>query len=100
MPCQSYGPDESNYSHSFTNGGHEYIKIADAATRAACDLRTILRRGGKESDLTEETKAWIKQHDELDAKRVAIENECGLREKTRQTGLAKLTLDERRALGL
>jgi len=76
------------------------MEEADAATRAACDLRTILRRGGRESDLCPETREWIKRHDEWDARRAAAEEAAGLREKVRQAALNKLTLDERRALGL
>lgn len=73
---------------------------ADAATRAACDLRTILRRGGGESDLCAETRQWIKRHDEWDARRIAEENAAGQRQQVKQAALDKLTLDERRALGL
>lgn len=75
-------------------------KAADAATRAACDLRTILRRGGVESDLTPETRRWIKQHDDEDARRIAQENAAGIRQRTKQAALDKLTLEERRVLGL
>jgi hypothetical protein len=73
---------------------------ADSATRAACDLRTILRRGGNESDLTVETREWIFRHDAWDAQRIASENAAGTRDKVKQAALDKLTLDERRVLGL
>jgi hypothetical protein len=73
---------------------------ADAATRAACDLRTILRRGGTEQDLTVVTREWIARHDAWDAKRIKIEEASGERERVRQQALNKLNLDERRALGL
>lgn len=91
MPCrcEDYSGDDSHYE-----------KEANAATRAACDLRTILRRGGKEEDLTQETRKWIAKHDKWDAKRIAEENARGEREKVKKRALNKLTLDERRVLGL
>lgn len=90
MPCRC----ESDYTQT------DLIRAADAATRAACDMRTILRRMNKEGELTVETRRWIKQHDAEDAKRIAEENAKGIRERTRQTALDKLTLEERRVLGL
>ena len=72
----------------------------DAVTRAACDLRTILRRGGTEDDLCAETREWIAAHDDWDRRRIEQEQRDGIREATRNRGLEKLTLDERRALGL
>lgn len=83
--------------------GLDIIRLRDeanAATRAACDLRTILRRGGSERDLCSETRKWIKRHDEWDERRIAEENAAGQRQKVKQAALDKLTLDERRALGL
>ena len=70
------------------------------STRAACDMRTILRRHGLEGELTVETREWIGIHDAQDARRIKIENENGTREKTRNAALDKLNLDERRVLGL
>jgi len=90
MPCQSDPFD----------GLHEAHQEATAATRAACDLRTILRRGGKEIDLTAETLAWIAKHDKADKERIKEEEENGIRERTKRRALDKLTLDERRVLGL
>ena len=75
-------------------------KNADAATRAACDMRTILRRHNLEQDLCSETRRWIAKHDKDDKERIAVENANGLRAKAKQRGLNKLTLEERRALGL
>jgi hypothetical protein len=74
--------------------------LADKATRAACDMRTILRRHNLEEELTLETRRWILKHDKEDADRIAIENAAGIREEARKRGLRKLTLEERRALGL
>jgi uncharacterized protein YecT (DUF1311 family) len=73
---------------------------ADKATRAGCDMRTIIRRHNLEKELTVETRAWIKKHDAEDARRIAEENASGLREKVKQQALDKLSLEERRVLGL
>jgi len=83
--------------------GEEAIRLreeADIATRAACDMRTILRRNNLEKELTVETRKWIKKHDKADAERIKEENEAGIREKVRLNALDKLTLEERRVLGL
>jgi len=73
---------------------------ADKATRAACDMRTILRRNNLEHELTRETRKWIAQHDAEDAARIAEENARGERERTKRRALDKLSLEERRVLGL
>ena len=91
MPCRCEDDESDNL---------RLRSEADAATRAACDLRTILRRGGSERDLCAETRRWIKQHDEWDARRIAEENAASQRQQVKQAALDKLTLDERRALGL
>lgn len=78
----------------------ERQQAADAATRAACDMRTILRRNKLESELTAETRKWIAKHDAEDARRIREETEQKIRENTRLRALDKLTLDERRVLGL
>lgn len=72
----------------------------DFVTRAACDMRTILRRHGLEKELCEETKAWIQEHDMVDAIRLQSEREQAAREKIKEDALKKLNLDERRVLGL
>ena len=99
MPCRSDFPEDTcsrDRSYDF----QQLLSQADAATRAACDLRTILRRGGTENDLALETRNWIKGHDEWDARRIAQEEAEGTRQKVKQAALDKLTLDERRVLGL
>ena len=73
---------------------------ANAATRAACDMRTVLRRNGLEPDLCDETRAWIAQHDAEDALRIEIEAASGYRDAFRKKAIAKLSLEERRVLGL
>lgn len=89
MPCSDGGSYEE-----------EERKRSRKATRAACDMRTIIRRAKLEKELTRETREWIAEHDEEDRIRIHLEEENGVREKTRKKALEKLTLDERRALGL
>ncbi len=69
-------------------------------TRICCDMRTIIRRHSAERELTVDSREWIAQHDEEDATRIRDENSAGIREKTRQAALDKLSLEERRVLGL
>jgi len=78
----------------------ERFDAADRATRAGCDMRTIIRRYNLEGELTVETRAWIKKHDREDAERIAKENAEGIRQRVKQNALDKLTLEERRVLGL
>ena len=91
MPC---------HYDDFGASDREKARALDELTRVACDMRTILRRHGLESELCAETLSWIAQHDAADAKRIAIEAQNGIRDATRQTALSKLTMEERRVLGL
>lgn len=76
------------------------INRLNQVTRAACDMRTILRRNNLESQLTVETRQWIAEHDDWDRRRIAEETANGEREKAKQRALAKLNIDDRRVLGL
>jgi len=69
-------------------------------TRTCCDMRTILRRNDLEKELTVESREWIKIHDEFDKRRIAVEEAQGERDRVKQEALDKLTLEERRVLGL
>jgi len=95
MPCQCDYPSEP-----YEDSGLR--KEADKATRAACDMRTIIRKFAPaiEIELTPETRRWIAQHDREDAKRIAEENKKKIRQNVRLRALEKLTLEERRVLGL
>lgn len=94
MPCRCDGYEEMDRQ--------ERQDAADKATRAACDMRTIIRRFAPslENELTKETRRWIRGHDAADVKRIAEENAAGIREATRRRALDKLSLEERRVLGL
>lgn len=93
MPCLCDYP---------TTDGENYglRREADKATRAGCDMRTIIRRHCLEHELTPETRAWIAQHDAEDARRIKIETQNKIRENAKLRAMEKLTLKERRALGL
>jgi len=78
----------------------ETKKRLDRATRAACDMRTILRRFGLEKHLAEETLEWIKMHDEQDRKRIALKKEQIWREEQRKLALAALTNEDKIILGM
>ena len=73
MPCsdsRDWGGGES-CSRKHCGGTCERIKEAlDQATRAGCDMRTLLRRVGLEPSLTAETREWIAMHDQQDAERI------------------------------
>lgn len=98
MPC--YDGREDSCSSRETCDCEPFKTDARLATRAACDMRTILRRAGLETLLTVDTRRWIAAHDLEDKLRIREENENGIRDKTRQRALNKLNLDERRVLGL
>lgn len=91
MPCRCDGYETVEES---------LRKDADQATRAACDMRIILRRHKLEHELCLETIEWIKRHDKADAERIERERAANERERIRNTALDKLTMDERRVLGL
>lgn len=79
----------------------DQLEIAvQRATRAACDMRTIIRRHGLEREVCDETRIWIEAHDAEDARRIAEEQADGRRKRMRRQALKKLNLDERRVLGL
>ena len=97
MPCRCDYPEDETLSKKERKQNKREL---DRLTRVSCDMRTILRREGLVPDLTQETRTWIKEHDKADAKRVIEEEARGVRQKVKQTALNKLTLEERRALGL
>ena len=95
MPCQCDYPSGPSEDSGLR-------READAATRASCDMRTIIRKFAPNlmDELTSETLRWIQKHDNEDAKRIAEENAKGIREEVRKKAMSKLSLEERRVLGL
>ena len=88
MPCRCDGYEDDTRAQ------------LDKLTRVCCDMRTVLRNHRLERELCAETLSWIAKHDEEDAKRIAEEQRRNEREKAKQAALDKLTMDERRMLGL
>ncbi len=91
MPCRC---------EVYPGPGEETQNMVDKLTRVACDMRTVLRRAELEQEVTEETRAWIREHDDWDTRRIKQERERIERAATRLAALNKLTLEERRVLGL
>jgi hypothetical protein len=91
MPC---------YDGRENRDDEERKERLDAATRAACDAAAVLARGGSWGDLRADTLEWMTAHAKLDASRIARERETAQREQVRRDALAKLSTEERHALGL
>lgn len=76
----------------------------DLATRTACNLIKLIRRNHphllESINLPDESKEWIAAHDLADVRREQLENARKAELKLKQTALSKLTLDERKALGI
>ncbi len=92
MPCHDEGAERESK--------HEVLGRLNHATRAACDMRTILRQHNLESELAAETRDWITEHDDWDRRRIAEEEASGVRTEARKAALDKLSMDDRRVLGL
>ena len=92
MPCRCDGYEDDTE--------RRMLKDLDQVTRAACDMRTILREHQLEHHLCLETIEWIKRHDKADAERIEIERANNMRDKMKRDALDKLNVDERRILGL
>jgi hypothetical protein len=91
MPCYDSRSDEVDADRQ---------ERLTAATRAACDMWNVLKRGGSKSELSAETVAWLTTHDLDDARRLREEFRRGVAQRVRERALSKLDMDERRALGL
>jgi hypothetical protein len=96
MPCRDEW-QEKDYIEQRTK---TFMAKLNAATRAACDMRTILRRHSLEDELCEETRKWIEKHDTWDKKRIKKEDAQNIRQELKKKALGKLSMDERRVLGL
>ncbi len=92
MPCY----DDRDHDNS------QIIERLNLATRVACDLSNTIRRLSKNWDtmLAGETVNWIQQHDAQDAKRIKQEGEIEKAKQFKAKALAKLTVEERKALGI
>ena len=95
MPCMDGGPSYAEIAREANADAAKLSKACaelkqrlDRATRVACELGRNLPKG-KRTLLSDEAIDWLEEHKEADEKRM-------LREKA----LAKLTPEERKALGI
>lgn len=90
MPCDS--------GDSYNDRLEEWKKH-QRTTRVACELAEKLT-GAQYDELSKEAHEWIEEHRKIDAKRIAEERRQQARDSAKKKALAKLTANEKRALGL
>lgn len=95
MPCMSstgMGSDGTDYEARREN---------ERLTRVSCDIiRTLEAAGADLSRFSEETRRWWDQHKASDAAREQARLDMQRRDAIREAALAKLTPEERKALGV
>src|SRR5689334_16207860 len=98
MPCNDGGPPDYYGDYS------RQLKRADKLAKMLCDLCYILERRsggiGYYYDRVDGFKDWHTKHKEQDATRLKQEAESAAKDKLKAKALAKLTAEERKALGL
>ena len=99
MPCSDGGPCYQDDPETIQRLRDTKARL-DWVTRAACDMRTILRRNNLEQHLTAESRRWITEHDAEDARRIEVETKARIRQATKRRALAKLSDEEKVLLGL
>lgn len=90
MPCDSGGYDETPAE-------------LDRAVKTACDLVRTIRKYGHHKlfdKIKPATRAWIKEHDKLDAERKKEEKREKKEQEVKGKALKKLTKQERKLLML
>lgn len=95
MPCYATGSREGDAELSAREAQQEALE----ATRAACEMMAKLKENDL-SGLSKQTRAWIKKHVEIDRKRMKEKDDAVKQSLAAARGLAKLTKQERKALGL
>ena len=78
----------------------ELLERLDAATKAACEMASVLRETPLVTLLSPQTRLWIKEHRRADDERLAVEREARRRKELRTRALDKLSVEEREMLGL
>lgn len=97
MPCYDSRDDDDR---------RDTQQRADDATRAACDLARVLHHYRPETwkelqrFMHKSTLDWVRKHDEADARRLRQETEEQNRQNLIAAAKAKLTLSEKKLLGL
>lgn len=87
MPCSDGGYDSSSI----------YVDKINQLTRLLCEVMT---KCGPLRGCSQELVDWWDSHQEIDKKRVAAEEAFRQKKLRRQKVLNKLTLEERKLLGL
>lgn len=96
MPCYATGSREGDAELSAREAQQEALE----ATRAACEMMAKLKENDLLSELSKQTRAWIKKHVEIDRKRMKEKDDAAREKDAAARGLRKLTKQERKALGL
>ena len=97
MPCRDY---EADYDNSYERNLKDQN---DRLARIACKAMTALEEAGQEDFLLlkdEEVREWWKKHKEADAKAKAEREEKARIARIKKEALAKLSAEERQALGI
>ena len=101
MPCQSY---DTNWAHgSMDSDVRRLKKEADKLARIACAAMTELVKHGKADFLVlqnDELREWWEAHQEADRKEKEREARAQKRKEIKEQALARLTEEEKEALGL
>lgn len=101
MPCQSY---ESSWASSSSDSDVRRLKKeADKLARIACKALTELIKHGKADFLIlkdDEVREWWEAHQEADREEREREAERARKKALKEQALARLTEEEKEALGL
>lgn len=108
MPCRDWDyVDNSRAAQDYQKAAQDAQAAADKTARLLCELCTAIEKQGAGVQVSQELADWWEDHKRLDAQRAAAEAarlaadaEKKRLESLRQATLAKLTPDERKALGL
>lgn len=96
MPCRS-DYDDCWYAGEYVP---DIIKNLDLVTRVACEMGKLLKQHTLIADLPDEARFWITDHFKKDEERKAREEAQARKEAAMLSGMAKLTDEEKEALGL
>ena len=96
MPCYYTGSAEGDAKLA----AQETHKKLTEVTRVACEALRMIEHMGDLGGLTAETRGWWIEHKKVDVERIAAEKRKTTKRKLQQSGLSKLTKEEKDALGL
>lgn len=102
MPCRDY-EDDHRVHDAYDSEIKALKKQNDRLARIACKAMTVLEEDGHADLLLiadDEVREWWGKHKEADAKARAEREERARVERIKKEALAKLSTEERRALGI